>query len=308
MRVRATVVAVSGALALSALAVPAAQAAGSGSHHPVDTFRARHEAASGGSALAGARSAAGAPYRLDARFGSVRINRGRAIVAGTGGKVTVPVTFRITHGAGVDLTAEDVELDLVLYRGASFAHPDHVLIGDFRPTCDTASATVASCTGTIDVSPSDELGDVDATVWKAAGYVTDWNDVDPGSDDVDWTKVGYAEGDGLATVRLQRSARLTVDAAPEPVRKGRTLTVTGALTRADWDADRYARYSGQAVRLQFRKKGSSTYSTVKTVRSSATGGLKTTVKASVDGYYRFVFAGSSTTAAVSAAGDFVDVR
>ncbi|MFI9565261.1 hypothetical protein [Streptomyces rishiriensis] len=308
MRVRATVVAVSGAMALSALAVPVAQAAGSGSHHRVDTLKALHAAASGGSAFAGARPAAGAPYRLDARFGSVRVNKGRPIVAGAGGKVTVPVTFRITHGAGVDLAAEDVELDLVLYRGASFAHPDHVLIGDFRPTCGNASATVASCTGTIDVSPSVELDDADATVWKAAGYVTDWNDVDPGSDDVDWTKVGYAEGDALAAVRLQRFAKLTVDAAPEPVKKGRTLTVTGALTRADWDRDKYAGYSAQPVQLQFRKKGSSAYSTVKTVRTGSTGALKTTVKASVDGYYRFAFAGDATTAAVSAAGDFVDVR
>lgn len=308
MRTRATVVAVSGAMALSALAVPAAQAAGSRSHHPVDTLKALHAAASGRSALSGAGSAAGAPYRLDARFGSVRINKGRAIVAGTGAKVTVPVTFKVTHGAGVDLTAEDVELDLVLYRGASFAHPDHVLIGDFRPTCSTASATVASCTGTVDVSPSGELDNVDATVWKAAGYVIDWNDVDPRSDDVDWTKVGYAEGDALATVKLQRSARLTANAAPEPVKKGRTLTVTGALTRANWDTDKYAGYSAQSVKLQFRKKGSSVYSTVKTVKTSTTGGLKTTVTASVDGYYRFVFAGTSTTPAVSAAGDFVDVK
>ncbi|MFD8734645.1 hypothetical protein ACFV06_06955, partial [Streptomyces sp. NPDC059618] len=59
---------------------------------------------------------------------------------------------------------------------------------------------------------------------------------------------------------------------------------------------------------QFKKKGSTTYTTVKTVRTSSTGALKTTVTASADGYYRYSFAGTTTTPAVSAAGDFVDVK
>jgi hypothetical protein len=62
------------------------------------------------------------------------------------------------------------------------------------------------------------------------------------------------------------------------------------------------------VKLQFRKKSSSTYTTLKTIKSSTTGALKTTTTASVDGYYRFVFAGTGTTGAVSAAGDLVDVQ
>lgn len=36
--------------------------------------------------------------------------------------------------------------------------------------------------------------------------------------------------------------------------------------------------------------------------------LKTTVKATVDGTYRYVFAGTSTTAAVTSAADAVDVK
>ncbi|MYX97364.1 hypothetical protein GT045_21715, partial [Streptomyces sp. SID486] len=97
-------------------------------------------------------------------------------------------------------------------------------------------------------------------------------------------------------------------AAPEPVKKGRTLTVTGRLTRADWQDHKYHGYSGQPVKLQFRKKGSSAYTTLKTVRTNSAGSLKTTAKATADGYYRFSFAGTTTTAAVSAAGDFVDVK
>ncbi|MFJ1810083.1 MULTISPECIES: hypothetical protein [unclassified Streptomyces] len=309
MRIRATVAAVTGALALSALAVPAAQATGSNSHNPVDTLKAIHAATSGKTAFTGATPAdTGTPYALNATFGSVRINNGLPIVARTSGKVTVPVTFKVTHGADVDLTADDTELDLVIYRGSS-ADPANVLVGDDWPTCTNTSATVASCKGTIDILPAEELYNADATTWKALGYVVDWNDQDPYSDDdIDLTKVGYAETDAVATTKLQRFSTLTVNAAPEPVKKGKTITVTGKLARANWDTGLYGGVSTQAVKLQFRKKGSSTYSTVKTIKSSTSGGLKTTVKASVDGYYRFVFAGNATTPAVNAAGDFVDVK
>ncbi|MEU4873961.1 hypothetical protein [Streptomyces sp. NPDC021608] len=309
MRTRATVVAVVGAMALSAVAVavPAAQASGGGSHRPVDPLKALHAALAGKSALAGASPAAGGvPYPLDVTFGSVKVNKGLPVAVGADGRAGVPVTFKITHGAGVNLGAEDVQLDLVLHRG-TFAHPVKTLIGDYAPSCTDTTATVATCSGTIDISPA-ELDNADATVWKAGGYVIDWNDVDPRSDDVDWTKVGYTEADALASVTLRRAPRLTVDAAPEPVKKGKTLTVTGKLARANWDTGLYGGVAAQPVKLQFRKKGSSTYSTVKTVKSSATGGLKTTVTASVDGYYRFTFAGSATVLAVNAAGDFVDVR
>ena len=47
---------------------------------------------------------------------------------------------------------------------------------------------------------------------------------------------------------------------------------------------------------------------MKTIKTNSTGDLKTTVKASVDGYFRYSFAGTSTTPAVNAAGDFVDVK
>ncbi|MFF1439915.1 hypothetical protein [Streptomyces sp. NPDC058295] len=309
MRIRATVAAVTGALALSAFAVPAAQATGSDTHNPVDTLKALHAATSGKSAFTGSTAAdTGTPYALDAKFGSVKINNGFPIVARTGGKVTVPVTFKVTHGAGVDVTAGDTELDLVIYRGSS-ANPANILVGDDWPTCTNTSATVASCKGALDIYPGEELTNADATTWKALGYVIDWNDVDPYTDDdIDWTKVGYAEGDALATTKLQRFSTLTVNAAPEPVKKGKTITVTGKLARANWDDGAYHGYSTQPVKLQFRKKGSTTYSTVKTIKTSTTGALKTTVKASVDGYYRFVFAGTSTTPAVNAAGDFVDVK
>ncbi|MET9867491.1 hypothetical protein ABZZ16_15065 [Streptomyces sp. NPDC006386] len=47
---------------------------------------------------------------------------------------------------------------------------------------------------------------------------------------------------------------------------------------------------------------------VKTIKSNSTGNLTTTVTASTDGYFRYGFAGTATTPAVNATGDFGDVR
>ncbi|MDX5565806.1 hypothetical protein PYK79_24215 [Streptomyces sp. ID05-04B] len=307
MRIRATVVAVTGAVALSAFVVPAAQAAGGGAHRSVDTLKALHAAASGRSTFTGSTGGTGTPYALDARFTGVSVNNGKPIVAGTTGRVSVPVTFKVTHGAGVDVTAGDTELDVFIYRG-SFDEPANLLGGDDYPACSNTSATVATCKGTIDILPDEDLENADATGWKAAGYIVDVNDVDLRGDDIDYSKIGFIENSALTTAKLQRLSKLTVNAAPEPVKKGKTLTVTGKLSRANWDSGTYAGYSTQPVKLQFRKKNSSTYTTVKTVKTSTTGSLKTTVKATVDGYFRYVFAGTSTTPAATAAGDFVDVK
>ncbi len=60
--------------------------------------------------------------------------------------------------------------------------------------------------------------------------------------------------------------------------------------------------------LQFRAKGTDTFKSVKKATTSSTGGLKTTVTASTDGSYRWVYYGNSTTGAATSAGDYVDVR
>jgi len=307
MRIRATVAAVSGALALSALAVPAAQADGS-SYSKDDLVKAAQsarQAADGKSAYAAADD--GVPYTLDLSFSNVKVNKGKPIVAGIANQVTVPVTYTVTHAEDIDLNASDMVFDVEIYRG-TYDEPKNILWGDDWPTCTETSATTDSCTGTIDVYPGDELVNADATTWKAIGYAIDWNDQDPMSDDIDWSKVGYVDQDALTTTKLQRYSKLTVNASPEPVTKGKTITVTGKLTRANWETHKYAGYTGQSVKLQFRKKGSTTYSTVKTITTNSTGNLSTTVKASADGYFRYSFAGTSTTPAVSAAGDFVDVK
>ncbi|MEY9996990.1 hypothetical protein ABIE67_009022 [Streptomyces sp. V4I8] len=109
-----------------------------------------------------------------------------------------------------------------------------------------------------------------------------------------------------ATTKVQRASKLTVNATPEPVEKGKKINITGALARANWDTHAWAGYSGQSVKLQYRPKNSSTCTTLKTLTTS-TGKLSTPVTATADGYYRYTFAGTSTTPAATTAGDYIDV-
>ncbi|WP_370656780.1 hypothetical protein [Streptomyces sp. NBS 14/10] len=51
-----------------------------------------------------------------------------------------------------------------------------------------------------------------------------------------------------------------------PGGQGKPLTVTGALTRANWETGAYAGYTNQPAQLQFRKRDSDTYATLKTVK------------------------------------------
>ncbi|MFD7794997.1 hypothetical protein [Streptomyces sp. NPDC059759] len=308
MRIRATVAAVSGALALSALAVPGAHAAGSADHR-ADIAKVREvaRAASGKAAYTGSTGSDDEPYKLDLSFSNVKVNSGKPIVVGTTHRVSVPVTYSVKHGASVDITADDFLMPVELYRG-SYDEPVNFLFGDDFPSCTETSSTTATCKGTIDVYPQ-ELTNEDAATWKAIGYAIALNGVDPEDDNADWSKVGYVDQDALTTTKLQRYSKLTVNASPEPVKKGKTITVTGLLSRANWDTGKYAGYTVQPVGLQFRKKSSSTYtSTLKTVKSDSKGNLKTTTTATVDGYFRYNFAGTSTTPAVKATGDYVDVQ
>ncbi|MGW0631905.1 hypothetical protein [Streptomyces sp. NPDC002758] len=262
MRIRATVAAVSGALALSALAVPAAHAA----------------------------TAAAAPA---VTFSNMKVNNGKAATEGATTTLKLPVTYTVTHAAGLDLST--IQNGPLIYRGTSPQDYTAEIISDDPGTCTTASTTTLNCKATITV-PASELYNSDAGTWKSGGVAVD-------------TKTGGQKWQGdLGTIAIRRQAKLTTDATPEPVKKGGTITVSGKLTRANWESGTYVALGGQSVKLQFRKNGTTTYTTLKTITSSSTGALKTTVTASVDGYYRYSFAGIATTSSVSATGDFVDVQ
>lgn len=289
MRIRATVAAVSGALALSALAVPAAQADG---RDAADLSKPSAAERFGTSSAKSAFRATTAADELPV-VTKVTINSGKAVVVGTTNAKTFTVSVTARHATGI----QDAYVDLWHGTDVTEEGLDGVLFPNEEvASCTASSATTSTCKLTITAYPGLDLyKNALAGTWKVTVGVLS------GDQNVYWN-------DYQTTHKVQRYSKLTVNASPEPVKKGKTITVTGKLSRANWETGKYAGYTGQSVKLQFRKKSSSTYTTVKTIKTNSTGNLSTTVKASVDGYFRYNFEGTSTTPAVKAAGDFVDVK
>ncbi|MFD3474345.1 DUF5707 domain-containing protein [Streptomyces sp. NPDC058695] len=298
MRIRATVAASLGALALTAIAVPAAQAADHsgvrGAASQATTFAAQ---ATSQTAKATAFSAASASDDQlgDTAISNVVVNGGKDVVLGTTATKTITVTFTATDDSGIDTSTGYA----VLYHGTDMDNSDagavpSQQVGD-ETNCKTTGATTATCTMTVTIDPRANLANYAAGSWKTWAIA--------GGTDGD-----YSQKENARTFSVKRYSKLTTNASPEPVTKGKTITVTGSLTRANWDTSKYMGYTKQPVKLQFKKKGAASYTTVKTVTSSSTGGLKTTVTAASDGYWRYSFAGTSTTPSVTSTSDFVDVR
>ncbi|MBT2505357.1 calcium-binding protein [Streptomyces sp. ISL-98] len=277
MRIRATVAAVSGALALSALAVPAAQA----DERP-DFRSSPFVAAAQQDEVVG-----------DTQITKVVVNGGKGIVVGTTAAKTFTIAVTATDPSGI------AGSDQFLWHGTSFNETgiDGALTPEQEDAdCVKVNATTSTCTVSVTVDPQIDLyKNALAGTWKVWA-LTRANDGD------------YVSKEVAGTGLVQRASKLTANASPEPVVKGKPVTITGKLSRANWETSTYAGYTAQPVKLQFRKAGTTTYSTLKTVNTNSTGNLSTTSTAVSDGYWRWSFAGTSTTPAVSAAGDYLDVR
>jgi hypothetical protein len=282
MRLRVAAAVVSGGVVLSALALPiAAQAAERpGASTKLSSFTSK---------TVRPKDSLG-----NTKFSNAVINGGKDIVLGTTGTKSVTVTYTATNQSGVALT------EAFLWQGTDSSTTDGITGGlgtDDDPNCtESATQGVYTCKAVFNIHPATDMKDNGvAGTWKL--FLGAWDL---------YANAGY--NDDVATVSVKKSSTLTANATPEPVKKDKTITVTGKLARANWSTGSFAGYVSQPAKLQFRKKGSSTYTTLKTVTTNSTGVLKTTTKATVDGYYRYVFAGTSTTAAATAPGDFVDVR
>jgi hypothetical protein len=199
------------------------------------------------------------------------------VVLGTTKAKTLDVFADVTNGCAVT----SVKVVYAIPGSTSPSFPMDAVAGNQKLT------TYASG---LDLHPAD-WANAEAGTWKAKVTVR-------------WSGTPVT---ATATAKVLREARLTADASPEPVTKGKAITVKGKLTRADWQAAKYVGYTQQKVQLQFKPTNGS-YAAVKTVTSGSGGALTTSVTANRDGCYRFVFAGSSTTGKVTGAQDCIDVR
>ncbi|NEC87951.1 hypothetical protein G3I71_19425 [Streptomyces sp. SID12501] len=237
----------------------------------------------------------------DITFSKIVFNGGKPIVVGTTNYVDVSLTFTVKSSVAI----KEDSLQVFAYRGTDGV--DYGEIGGLweqESECKKSTSggvTTRTCERIISVDPRGIQGSLrnlvnsDAKAWKTYGKAR--------------TTAGGSDTDkNSATVSLKRHAKLTVDATPEPVVAGKTVTVTGKITRANWSKHRYDGYARSSVKLQFKAAGASSYRTVKTVTSSSTGALKATATASVDGSWRWSYWGNSTTGSQTSAGDYVDVR
>lgn len=226
----------------------------------------------------------------DIRITKVVVNGGKNIVLGTTDVKTFTIAVTATDDSGIEVgNTFPVMWHTPLPNGDSYGL---VMPDDIAGTCVRRSVTTTTCTHTLKMNPRIHPQDnTTAGTWTVRAHALA-NDGD------------YITKDSAAKAKVLRNSRLTVNASPEPVKKNKTITVTGALTRANWETYKYAGYTKQPVKLQFKKKGTSTYKTLKTVTTDSKGKLRTTTKATADGYFRYSFAGTSTTPAVASAAVF----
>ncbi|MEU6127135.1 hypothetical protein [Streptomyces sp. NPDC047123] len=222
-----------------------------------------------------------------ASFTRVQVNGGKPIVIGVSDEVAVPASFRVTAAHKVKWT------DVFLYRGNTIDRLWHSIstndcVQDGSGACDMKE--------TMYFDPSVwDMVNSEAGAWKVAGEVS----FRSGGGDID--------DEGL-TAYVKRNSRLTVNATPEPAAKGGTITVTGKVTRANWETRKYGSYADRLVTLQFKPAGATSYTTVKKVHANGSGALRTTVKAAKTGTWRWVYYGNTTTGPSTSTGDNVVVR
>lgn len=223
-----------------------------------------------------------------ASFSHVQVNGGKPIVIGTTKEVAVPASFRMTT------TKKWKQPGMVfLYRPGGDDRLWHAIETN---DCPNKGPGVCDINETMFFDPSVwDMLNSEAGAWKVAAEVY-------------WPGGGGDTDDKGMTVYVQRNSRLTVNASPEPVAKGRTITVTGKVTRANWETRKYASYGGRHVSLQFKPAGAASYTTVKKVYADGSGKLKTTVKASKTGTWRWAYYGNTTTGASTSSGDNVVVK
>jgi len=271
----AAVIATAGALALSVLNAPAAQAKDTG-----------------------------------IVVSNLVFNKGKPIVVGTSKVSETPVTFNFTLPSGY--TTDDWsrwDISPVLYRGSLKDVANGTAensLWTIPYTCYEQDSQRARCEGTLFLDPHPLMEEVDsnsdATKWKIAVVLA----LFPAGDGPVLAKE-YESRSG--TVSLRRAAKLSVaDATPEPVTKGKKLTLKSKLTRANWTTKKNDAYAGSTVSLQFRAKNATSFKTLKKVRTNSAGALSTTVTASTDGFFRWVYYGNTTTGTATSGQDYIDVR
>ena len=226
---------------------------------------------------------------------SVTVNAGQDIVlSGLARNVEVPVTAIARAKAGV------AGVQVTLWHGQNLDSIDGFLVGSGEFHCTTVNVTTSSCTDVITIRQSLKAD------WSASGSENDltgrWHVYATVVDN----KGRVTDDHKFATVNVLRKAKVTAEASRTQVQKGKNVTFTGSLKRADLDTNEFKGYDGASAQLQFSKEGTNVFTTVTTVKAS-NGELSATVAADKDGRWRWSYTGDKTTSTATSAAQFVNV-
>lgn len=105
-----------------------------------------------------------------------------------------------------------------------------------------------------------------------------------------------------------RTAISSFNAGPEPVRKGKTLTVSGVLKRSVDKTTSFKTWAGQPVYVYYRPTGSKTWKYAGSAKTDRYGKFRKGFKAGKDATWKAVCKGDGDTLRSESATDYVDVR
>lgn len=219
-----------------------------------------------------------------------------ALVLGPDQTATFEVSFTARDDSGIDPGNAE----------ANLLGPNGNVIPTVPATpgqpCTPTGSTTATCrfTATVDTGSAAVTSDY-AGRWRLWGLAVpnDWNPA---------TGEGLVTRANLDSFSVKRRAQLTADAFPEPVRAGRSMSVLGKLTFADWTAGGYTGTAGHPVRLVFYPSGGPYYDYVQDLETYSGGLVLTTTVPEEDGSWFLAYNGSDTTSWVYSASDWVDVQ
>ena len=182
-----------------------------------------------------------------------------------------------------------------LWHGENRAKADGVLVAPSN--CVKLNETTSFCEALVTADPNVNLrSNALAGVWTISPVAVD------GAGNV-------TRGDGAYLARIKRQTYLSQTVVtPQPVQKGKNLTVKARMTVASWEKNKNVPLIGHQVLLQYRKGTSGPFVTLKKIKTDRNGWATATVKATADGAYRYDFAGTSLTQATTGWTDYVDVK
>ncbi|MFJ6935299.1 hypothetical protein [Streptomyces sp. NPDC101132] len=225
----------------------------------------------------------------DTRISDVVVNDGHPYAPDLSPDATVKVRFTVTDPAGVAAAG-------AYFHHGTYDRPDGVVPQYWNAACTPATATTATCTAQVAVRPVDELGRNSlAGLWS----VTAWAHSKDGSGRVLVTKAGTAD--------LRRTTTISPDWPPMSLPKGSTYTLKPQLRVLSWISGKNLVLPDATVRLEWKKAGSSTWTTVATAKTGTDGRVSFPRTATEDGQLRLRYDGAAGLALADTGAYTIDV-